>query len=1175
MREPIIPSAELDDDAWRSLKRAVGSFRAALGRGEQPAIDDYLPPAGTLRQAMLLELVHEEIEFCFKAGEPVRVDDYLTRYPDLAADPDSLGELREAESTLLARLAARAVALHPLPPPGQPRLGRFELHELVGKGSFGVVYKAWDSELARVVALKVARGCWSPSDLHGGRFLREARSAARLKHPHIVAVHDAGQIDGVCYLVAEFVNGTTLEAKLGQGPIDFRSAARTAALVAEALDYAHRQRIVHRDLKPANILIDQEENPIVADFGLARNELAGLSSSGDGRLIGTPAYMSPEQARGDGGRVDGRSDVFSLGVILYQMLTGRVPFGGIDRMVLLQLLHDDPRPPRSLNDRVPRDLETICLKAMAKEPHRRYATAGKLAEDLRLFLDGEPIRARRTCALKRELMRLRRRPVVAALGAAVIVITLAGFAGVTYQWQQAQTYRRRAETSLADATSQFAEAERQRRRVTANLEQANRTIHGLVSRLSEIQAKEASNPALARTMLMNQVLDDGWSLLRHLRGDPAFCSESARTSIRLASLTTQTYDSERIVRAWSQAVPYCQELARIEPEGGAAFEMLGRCDSAQAAWLERAGRSHDAKIHYRRAIWPWQSAQDFFQRRLRESPADFMLLSRLVGSARELAISRSKLGDARGAIELLEKAQRMLDANLRDRGWDSPALARSIAIVRLISELRRDLGQTGLALAQARRATRLAEELVANDPSTNDGQRELANSENWLAYLLESEGRPEEALTYGQRAVEFWTAKVRDDPSDLDDEWQLAGALWTQGKNNRRAGNVDRAVSCIRSALEICARLLGDHPSVWSIHDWRLQIVPELATAYEELGLGSAQDALIIGALEPGPSLPVAAATPPDSERLAFHEYNRGETLRALDRLAEAEAAYRSSLRHWDAAARNRSLTRDELALLGASRYRLSWVLDAQDRPEAALRSYWEAVAYLERCLRDFPGDPEFRVRLRTCLHQIGTIFNETGRPALALAPYRRALEIGESVPPHKGYPESALLMDCAGTSYRLGEALERLGRLDLAAAAYRNHIVRYRRVVAEAPDAIKPRAQLRDRLGDITRVLLRLGRWSDAIEAARERRLLSPQDPALALNTAARLAGALLPIHQGDSILTPFLDQHRRRCVVEAIAAVRDAARLACGRATPERDSQILRPTLVAAPHKTATGHP
>ena len=301
--------------------------------------------------------------------------------------------------------------------------GDYELLEEIGRGGQGVVYRAHQKSLNRTVALKViGLGPWA-TEKHLKRFRREAEAAASLEHPGIVPIHEVGERDGQCYFSMQFIEGGQLDEVVRHAPMSIRQAAELVAKVARTVHYAHEHGILHRDIKPGNILLDRNGEPHLTDFGLARLVEAESTITGTLEAMGTPSYMAPEQAAGEHTKVNQATDVYGLGAVFYQLLTGQPPFAGGTTYETIRLLRDtEPRSPRLLNPKVDRDLSTICLKCIEKDPKRRYSSALALAEDLEHWLKHEPILARHTGIFTRGKKWVRRNPTSALLAAALIAL---------------------------------------------------------------------------------------------------------------------------------------------------------------------------------------------------------------------------------------------------------------------------------------------------------------------------------------------------------------------------------------------------------------------------------------------------------------------------------------------------------------------------------------------------------------------------------------------------------------------------------------------------------------------------------------------------------------------------------------------------------------------------------
>ncbi len=376
----------------------------------------------------VVELLDDYL-YRLQTGETPDREAVLREHPELASALDCL----EALEDLAPRGDSESETIASYSSVGQlpQAFGHYELLSEIGRGGMGVVYKARQEGLDRLVAVKMILSSHLASPEHVRRFQTEAKAAARVRHPHIVHIHDVGQIHGQDFFTMEFIEGESLADRVKGGPVDAETAVRIVAAVARAVDHLHEQDIVHRDLKPSNILLDEEDLPYVTDFGLAKIFTPDTEMTATGVIAGTPSYMSPEQAAGHSGEVGAKTDVYSLGAILYELLTGRPPFreeSPID--TLMGVLGRDPPLPRQLNPRIPRSLELVCLKCLAKSPDDRFESAGALAEALERFARGEDPGVRPPNAWDRLVSWVRRQPALASRLGALIVF----YAVETIHW---------------------------------------------------------------------------------------------------------------------------------------------------------------------------------------------------------------------------------------------------------------------------------------------------------------------------------------------------------------------------------------------------------------------------------------------------------------------------------------------------------------------------------------------------------------------------------------------------------------------------------------------------------------------------------------------------------------------------------------------------------------------
>ncbi|MBI3407933.1 MAG: protein kinase [Planctomycetes bacterium] len=531
-----------------ALSLALADQARCWRAGTPVSVETYLEREPALQNdpEAILDLIYKEVLLRTERNEKPERDEYARRFPELAGALGPIFEIHQAlesnselmPTSLQMEQTLRSQPSGPPPPP--PEVPGYEMLERLGQGGMGVVYKARQKRLDRTVALKMVLAGAHANHEDLARFSREAEVVAKLAHPNIVQIHEVGEHDGRPFLSLEFIEGGGLDKKLGGAPQPARESALLVETLARAVHHAHIQGVIHRDLKPANVLLTLNGTPKVTDFGLARSG-AGSGQTQSGDVLGTPSYMAPEQAAGKISAIGPATDVYALGAILYELLTGRPPFRAQNAIeTLLQVMEQEPVPPTRLQASVPHDLETICLKCLQKSPPKRYDSAEALADDLRRFLDGHPILARPTSTWERTLKWARRRPALAALytvsAAAVVAVLLYNV------WLQA---------ALSDANHQRSAAQKA-------LEERRRQL---------VQVLQADGTRL---------LDEGdWfgSLLPFAQAywlDQENADRAAIHQTRLASILRQC---PRLAQFWPQSVDVSH--TEFTPDGSRAITVAG------------------------------------------------------------------------------------------------------------------------------------------------------------------------------------------------------------------------------------------------------------------------------------------------------------------------------------------------------------------------------------------------------------------------------------------------------------------------------------------------------------------------------------------------------------------------------------------------------------------------
>lgn len=761
--------AEIASHPDAVIDLAAEEFRVRTRWGDQPSIDEY-----TAR-------FHD-------SGDEIR-DRLRAMRRDLAAD-----SLVVADETTDQAQAAKANTVFPqssrpstklADTPKLRQLGGYALLEELGVGGMGTVYRAIQESAERTIALKVIRPdrLQSMSDRQRqavvARFRNEAHATARLEHDHIVRIYEVGEIDGQHFFSMQLVDGPSLWTVLQDGPLAAKEAVSYVEPIARALDAAHRHGVLHRDVKPHNILIETaSDRSLIADFGLAKLLDSGAELTRDGEILGTPHYMSPEQAGGKS--IAETSDVYSLGATLYHMITGRPPFQSASAMaVIAQVIFDDPPPPRQLDKSLDRDIETICMKCLEKEPSRRYASAAELAADLARYRLGKPLKARPLGVVSRTWRWCKRNRAVAALLSAVAALIVVGLFGTSIGFMNATIARRASEEGFRDARLAFDD---------------------IVERIRDERALDEPQLHRLKEDLLEQALDYYQQFLGRRAGDPAIQGEVADTHFRIGLLEEELVSPDAALDSFESARAIQDKLVAKDPTDASALQALGTTLNATGKTLARkellalAREAFAAASDVRARAVSLASNRELVVECQRQQANTHM----------NLGIIAKRTGEFTEALRRYEQAQSVRKSIL-EIAPDDELIKRDIAKgLYNIGHLQQFLGQDEKAPKSLRRAASQFESLAAADPTNVEYQLALLQCYRLLGDI---EIELSVAIECYQQALAQAQMLVDDNPAVDEYQAQLAEVHTNLGQTFHDDGGFDAATNSYSAAVKILVDL--------------------------------------------------------------------------------------------------------------------------------------------------------------------------------------------------------------------------------------------------------------------------------------------------------------------------------------------------------------------------------
>jgi serine/threonine-protein kinase len=703
-----------------------------------------------------------------------------------------------------------------------PSVPGYEILSELGRGGMGVVYKARQKGLDRLVALKMILSGGHAGAAELLRFRTEARAVAQLHHPNIVQIHEVGELDGCPYFSLEYIDGGSLADRIAVTPLPPIEAAKLVRALADAMDCAHRAGIIHRDLKPGNVLMSSEGIPKITDFGLAKRMEPDVGQTRTGAVLGTPSYMAPEQAEGKTRDIGPPADIYALGAVLYDLITGRPPFRGESVLDTLEQVRTvEPIPPSRHQAQLPLDLDIICLTCLQKEPRKRYATAGALAEDLRRFLEGEPILARPTPAWERGYKWTKRHPATAAL-VAVSALALIGFGTGGVAWAvQADALRAAADQerihaialkNLADEEREKAVAserlaQQERARATSNFQNARAAVDELLLRIGRERLANEPHMDLVRRDLLEKALRFHQRFLNAESDNPEVRWEAGQAYVAVADIYEMLGQSTKAEQAYRQAISLLQALADEFPERAELRRDLAAAHNNLSLVLQATGRTQDAVKQFERG-------QAIRARLVEQHPDVFKYKWDLAEGHDRRGLQAQQSNNLAGAKASFTEAARLFGELIHDVP-DTPDYVMDLARVRVnLAAVEQALGESREAQTEYGKALASLRPLVQKHGEVRDYRQETARALLNLATLLHQAKNYSEAEKCYKEAITLFVGLASEYPTVPDFRQLLATSSNDFGELLLRTQKPDEASRQFQEAGARFAQLAREFPAL-------------------------------------------------------------------------------------------------------------------------------------------------------------------------------------------------------------------------------------------------------------------------------------------------------------------------------------------------------------------------